>query len=409
MSAPEPELPAGWEWCALEDVAEVRLGRQRSPKNHFGPNMVPYLRAGNVTWDGLDLTDVNEMQFTPEEVQRYALQRGDILLAEASGSASEVGKPAIWRGEMETVCFQNTLIRVRSDGPLPEYLMLVLREAALSGRFGKAALGVGINHLGQERLARWRIPLAPLEVQGVMVAEVERLLSVTSDGNDAVATGRKLVRALRRAVLAAAFTGRLVRTQKNSPAFDVGTLEDQRRARWAHEQGSRPYKQPAQPVELPDAFPSHWPVVSLEQATDPNRVICYGILKPKVKGQGTVPYVEVKDLRARQLSVGGLHKTTKKLHDEFKRSMLAEGDVVLAIRGSYDCAAIVPSSLAGANISRDVARLAPLSGVSTEFLYHYLTSPVAQRYLDARARGVAVKGVNIGHLREDAVAAPVGR
>ena len=39
------------------------------------------------------------MDFTPAEFETYALQRGDLLLSEASGSASEVGKPAVWNNE----------------------------------------------------------------------------------------------------------------------------------------------------------------------------------------------------------------------------------------------------------------------------------------------------------------------
>lgn len=399
MSEVQPELPSGWEWCALEDVAQVRLGRQRSPKNHTGPNMVPYLRAANVTWSGFDLSDVKEMQFSEDEVETYAVRPGDILVSEASGSASHVGKPAVWRGELPVACFQNTLLRVRSDGPLPEYLLLVLREAALSGRFGRAALGVGINHLGRERLANWPIPLAPLEVQQAIVAAVDELLLTTAYGQDALRAGETLRKAMRDALLATAFVGKLARSDPGE-RFDTAALGARRLEAWQSLEPKRPYREAAAPIALGRTVPAHWSVVSLEQATDPHRVICYGILKPKVKSGGTIPYVEVKDLRTGQLDPDGLHKTTKQLHDEFKRSTLRSGDVLLAIRGSYDRAAIVPRSLDGANISRDVARLAPLPGVLPEYLFLYLSSPIAQRYLDERARGVAVKGVNIGHLRE---------
>jgi len=63
--------------------------------------MRPYLRAANVTWDGLALDDVKEMHFTAAEAETFRLRLGDILLSEASGSASEVGKPAMWAGEIE--------------------------------------------------------------------------------------------------------------------------------------------------------------------------------------------------------------------------------------------------------------------------------------------------------------------
>jgi type I restriction enzyme S subunit len=64
--------------------------------------MVSYLRAANVTWRGISLGDVKQMHFSSEEVERFQLKAGDILLGEASGSASEVGKPAVWRGEIDT-------------------------------------------------------------------------------------------------------------------------------------------------------------------------------------------------------------------------------------------------------------------------------------------------------------------
>jgi type I restriction enzyme, S subunit len=116
-----PKLPPNWSWARVDQLADVRLGRQRSPQHHSGPNMRPYLRAANATWNGVDLIDINEMNFEPDVFENYRLADGDILLAEASGSASEVGKPFIWHEEIEDCAFQNTLIRVRLDALSPEY------------------------------------------------------------------------------------------------------------------------------------------------------------------------------------------------------------------------------------------------------------------------------------------------
>jgi type I restriction enzyme S subunit len=137
-------LPAGWARCELRAIADVQLGRQRSPKNHAGPNMKPYLRAANVTWKGLALDDVKEMHFSPSEVEAFRLREGDILLAEASGSASEVGKPALWHSEIPDCCFQNTLLRVRSEHVNPRYLLWYFKWMALAGQFARGSRGVGI-------------------------------------------------------------------------------------------------------------------------------------------------------------------------------------------------------------------------------------------------------------------------
>jgi type I restriction enzyme, S subunit len=106
------------------------------------------------------------------------------------------------------------------------------------------------------------------------------------------------------------------------------------------------------------------------------------------------------------LDVATLHRTSAALHKEFSRSVLISGDVVLAIRGSYDRALVVPPGVAGANMSRDVARIAPLPGIVPSFLAAYLVSPPALQYLRQRARGVAVKGVNIADLRSMPIPVP---
>ncbi|MGV9223241.1 restriction endonuclease subunit S [Streptomyces albogriseolus] len=176
MSIPS-ELPEGWARVRLDQISEVRLGRQRSPKNHSGTHMRPYLRAANVDWNGLKLDDVKEMNFTDDELAVYRLKKGDIVLSEASGSASEVGKPAIWNDEIADCCLQNTLIRVRSYGVDPNYLLHFLRSEAIRGAFVEHSRGVGIHHIGSARLAAWQVPVPPLEEQRRIVVTLEEQLS----------------------------------------------------------------------------------------------------------------------------------------------------------------------------------------------------------------------------------------
>ena len=210
-----PELPESWVWASLAVVGEVRLGRQRSPKRAKGPHMRPYLRAANVTWHGLDLSDVKEMDFSPNEYETYRLHRGDILLAEASGSADEVGKPATWDEQIEDCCFQNTLIRVRVFPEVVPYLYYHLLSDARSGALGRAARGVGIHHLGAQRAESWVIALPPLAEQRRIVAEVERRLSVIEQAEATVEASLKRAGRLRQSVLKQAFSGKLVPQDPN--------------------------------------------------------------------------------------------------------------------------------------------------------------------------------------------------
>lgn len=202
------DLPSA-ETRLLSDVAEVRLGRQRSPSNHSGDRMRPYLRAANVTWNKLVLSDVKEMNFTENESAIYRLQDNDILLTEASGSPAEVGKSAIYRGEVGDVCFQNTLLRVRCREGHAPFIHYFLLAEAMRGRFVAESKGVGIRHLGQARLARWHVELPTLERQIEAASRVTEMLELARRLQASVANVLHREPALRTSILRAAFSGRL--------------------------------------------------------------------------------------------------------------------------------------------------------------------------------------------------------
>lgn len=166
-------LPPGWIRTTVASVGAVRLGRQRSPGKHTGLHATKYLRAANITQNGLDLDEVHEMDFTPDERRIYALRAGDVVLAEASGSSSHVGRAAVWRGEVANCCFQNTVIRFRPSAVSPEFANLVFRFFSRSGQFARVARGVGILHLGAARFSQMSFPLPPLAEQNRVVAEYD--------------------------------------------------------------------------------------------------------------------------------------------------------------------------------------------------------------------------------------------
>ena len=203
-------LPRDWQRTEIGEVARVQLGRQRSPQHHAGPQMRPYLRAANVTWDGLSLDDVKQMNFDEGDFETYRLRPGDLLLNEASGSPNEVGKPAVWNGEIENCCFQNTLLRLQARDVNPGYLYWYCYMAASTGLFGEAGRGVNIRHLGKQGLARFPIPVAPSVEQERIVTGLEAQFQQTSDCEASIHQALERLHALRRSILTRAFHGHLV-------------------------------------------------------------------------------------------------------------------------------------------------------------------------------------------------------
>ena len=203
------ELPAGWTWANVEQLGDVQLGRQRSPKNVSKNYPTKYIRAANITERGIDVSDVLDMEFSPAERERFTLRDGDILLSEASGSPAHVGKPAVWRGELPLCCFQNTVLRLRPVILGSKYTLLVFQHFFVNSVFAKVAGGVGINHLGAVKFSVIPFPLAPLAEQTRIVAEVERRLSVVEELESVVTANLQRATRLRQSILQKAFAGEL--------------------------------------------------------------------------------------------------------------------------------------------------------------------------------------------------------
>lgn len=211
-----PALPETWCWASVEQIGHVQLGRQRSPKNHNGPHMRPYLRVANVFEDRIDISDVMEMNFTPNEFETYRLSYGDILLNEGQ-SMELVGRPAMYRDEVPGGCFTNTLVRFRPfDGVDGTFALKVFLAYLKNGRFQKiATITVNIAHLGAGRFSEIEFPLPPVEEQAAIIAEVDHQFSLIDAAE--LVINKSLARAarLRQSILKRAFEGKLVPQDPN--------------------------------------------------------------------------------------------------------------------------------------------------------------------------------------------------
>jgi restriction endonuclease S subunit len=185
--------------------------------------MRPYLRAANVTWSGLDLKDVKSMNFTDTEMETYRLCSGDIVVNEASGSPSEVGKPAMFRGEIEDCGFQNHLIRLRTKLIETEFLFYFLMNNALSGDYVSQSQGVGINHLGKMKLASWMTPVPSTGEQQRIVEILDEQFSRLDAALASVQVVREKAKATRLATIHQSFS---LLSSGEHPVVSLPWLED---------------------------------------------------------------------------------------------------------------------------------------------------------------------------------------
>ncbi|WJW75383.1 restriction endonuclease subunit S [Thiohalobacter sp. IOR34] len=143
-----------------------------------------------------------------------------------------------------------------------------------------------------------------------------------------------------------------------------------------------------------------WREVQLNTLVDNEYPICYGILKPGKFFQGGVPVVKVKDITNGIIQTESLLLTDPQIENQYKRSRLNGGDILLSIRGTTGKVAIVPDLLKGANITQDTARIRISCDITKRYVLQVLRSDYVQTQIEKDKVGQAVKGINIRDVRK---------
>jgi type I restriction enzyme S subunit len=169
-----------------------------------------YLRVANVLEDHIDFSDLKRMNFSPEEADVYRLRTGDVLLNEGQ-SPELVGRPALYKGEIEELYFQNHLIRFRANKDVvPEFALLVFRHYMHSGVFRQISRwSTNIANIGLARFKSLPFPVAPREEQERIVAEARRRLDATAVQISAIRASLDRFPEFERELLASAVAGEL--------------------------------------------------------------------------------------------------------------------------------------------------------------------------------------------------------
>ena len=161
----------GWEYKKLGEVASSELGKTLNKSKDTG-KLYPYICAVNVLWDMIDLTILKHAFFEKEEIDRYSVRKGDLLVCEGG----DTGRSAIWEEE-EPVLYQNALHRVRFTTEMEaRFAMYCLWHLKNNGQIDqKYSKGVTIKHLVKSSLLSIELPVPPLSTQLSIVSELDKI------------------------------------------------------------------------------------------------------------------------------------------------------------------------------------------------------------------------------------------
>ena len=216
-----------WPWTTLGEVAELKGGVTKDAKRQTDPSYVevPYLRVANVQRGYLDLENVTTIRVPPERAKALELQPGDVLFNEG-GDRDKLGRGWIWEGQVPQCIHQNHVFRARlhRDDFDPRFLST---HGNTWGQRWFEEHGKQTTNLASINLAtlkRFPVPAPPVAEQRKLMDQLELLEDKVRAIESAIEVAQRRSASLRRAVLDAAFSGRLVAheaAEKPAPTLEL--------------------------------------------------------------------------------------------------------------------------------------------------------------------------------------------
>ncbi|MBI2849238.1 MAG: restriction endonuclease subunit S [Chloroflexi bacterium] len=192
-----PELPEGWVWTRLGEIAGLILG-QSPPSSTYNENGIglPFYQ-GKLEFGSIYPTP-RKWCTAPKKVAK----KGDVLIS----VRAPVGPTNICP---DRSCIGRGLAAIRGLVGMDTLFMLYLMRAFEHELTGKGT-GTTFDAITGDVLRDFVVPLPPLPEQHRIVEEIERRFSVADQMEKEVERGLKQAERLRQSILKRAFEGKLV-------------------------------------------------------------------------------------------------------------------------------------------------------------------------------------------------------
>ena len=152
----------------LDEVSLVTSGLTKNPNRPAFPLKMKYLRVANVLYDHIDLDDIQEIGVQDDEVSKASLSAGDVLFVEGNGSPDQIGRVAVWDGQVSPMLHQNHIIKARPNQAkvLPRFIMhYFMTEEGRAQILKNAKTTSGLYTLSLSKIAGFTIPLPSIKEQ----------------------------------------------------------------------------------------------------------------------------------------------------------------------------------------------------------------------------------------------------
>lgn len=153
-------------------------------------------------------------------------------------------------------------------------------------------------------------------------------------------------------------------------------------------------------------IPSKASLVPLSEVCAKGTTITYGVVQPGPEDKNGVFFVRGGDFPEGRILTGQLRTISRNVSNNYSRTLLRGGEVVVSLVGQPGAVAVVPPELSGANVARQAAVIRLSPQVLAEYLRIYIQSSFGRRLLFRDTVGSVQQVINLDMLRRLPVVVP---
>ena len=386
MTKQKLPLPPSWIQISLGDVIDYGTCKKIEPCDISGGTWV--LELEDIEKDTSKLLTRLTYSERRSKSTKNCFEAGDVLYGKLRPYLNKIliaDRPGVCTTE---------IVPLKANGAVDgSYLFYWLKHPVFLDYVAAVSYGVNMPRLGTESGRNAPFVLAPLLEQKRIADKLETVLARVDACRERLNRVPLILKRFRQSVLAAAVSGQLTADWRKSVKSGTQATENPSLTRVLKLEGG----------EI--SIPAFWHDLSLRELIAAGRPLCYGVVQPGTASEGGVPLIRVQDMDGGTVNIGALRTVSGKVDQEYKRSRVREGDLLVSIVGTIGRTAIVPRGFEG-NIARAIARIAPAATTTAGWLNIWLSCDVVQWSLLSSSREVARKTLNLSELADTRVAVP---
>ncbi|MBN1931834.1 MAG: restriction endonuclease subunit S [Desulfobacterales bacterium] len=196
------DLPEGWVWCRLGDVAFGFEYGSSAKSSKEGK--IPVLRMGNIQNGRIEWEDL-VYSSNASEIKKHLLKCNDLLF-NRTNSRELVGKTALYESDEKTI-YAGYIVRFHMHGNImPQYTNFIMNSSFHRSWCNEVkADALGQSNINATKLRDYRYPLAPIAEQQNIVERVDKLMIMIDELEKQVTERKDKSERLMQSVLREAF------------------------------------------------------------------------------------------------------------------------------------------------------------------------------------------------------------